>query len=238
MRSQYFGDINDYRKYGLLRCLAGAGLAIGVCWLLTEDDGKADGELRGYLTKQLRWRRYDAELYDKLQRLAEPGVRRTLQHAGDWGLIPGATYFEELLLDATNRRDAYFNAAFAALGGADLIFFDPDVGIEVPSRPRGRRGSVGYIYWSELGVAYGRGHSLLVYQHYPRVERTRFVPFLAHCLSAELQAAVVTAFVTAHVAFFVVHQSRHQVALQEAATAVGSTWRGQIDVWPQTTGAV
>jgi len=37
MKNQYFGDINDYRKYGLLRCFAEAGLNIGVCWMLTPE---------------------------------------------------------------------------------------------------------------------------------------------------------------------------------------------------------
>lgn len=238
MKNQYFGDVNDYRKCGLLRCFADTGVTIGVCWLLTEDDGKGDGELRQYLTKPSRWRRYDAQLYEKLQRLAEPGVRRTVRHAAEWGLVPGAIYFDERLVDAEDRRDAYFKAAFAALAGSDLVFFDPDVGLEVPSKPRGKRGSAGYVYWSELAEAYGRGHSLLVYQHYPHVDRTRFVPFLAVCLSTELRAVAVSAFVTAHVAFFLVQQSRHRTAFQQAAAAVGSRWPGQIAVWRQDGGAV
>lgn len=238
MKNQYFGDVNDYRKYGLLRCLAGAGLAIGVCWLLTEDERKGDGELREYLAKPSRWRRYDLDLYDRLQRLAELGVRRTVRHAADWGLIPGATYFDEWLTDPQDPRDAYFTAAFTALAGTDLIFFDPDVGIEVPSKPRGRRGSSGYVYWSELRKAYGNGHSVLVYQHYPHVDRARFVPFLAHCLSEELRAPSVAAFVTTHVVFFVIQQSTHRTAFQEAGALVDSRWRGQIDVWRQTGGAV
>ena len=40
MKNQYFGDINDYRKYGLLRLIAKkTGLKIGICWMLTPDDG-------------------------------------------------------------------------------------------------------------------------------------------------------------------------------------------------------
>ena len=36
MKNQYFGDVNDYRKYGLLRLLGRAGkVKIGVCWMLT-----------------------------------------------------------------------------------------------------------------------------------------------------------------------------------------------------------
>jgi hypothetical protein len=44
MKNQYFGDINDYRKYGLLRGLSNRGeIRTAVCWMLTTDDGRGDG---------------------------------------------------------------------------------------------------------------------------------------------------------------------------------------------------
>jgi hypothetical protein len=238
MKNQYFGDVNDFRKYGLLRALAGAGLSIGVCWLLTADDAGSDGELRGYLSKPSRWRRYDADLYDRLQRLQQPGVPRRVTHAAAWGLVPGAIYFDEELTDNRDQRNAYFRAALAALRECDVLFLDPDNGIEVQSTGRGKRGSAKYIYWSELREAYGNGHSLLVYQHFPRVERKRFVPFLADRLRDELGAPCVEGFATPHVAFFLVHQARHRAAVENAAATVQSNWSEQIDIWPAVQPAV
>ena len=44
MKDQYFGDVNDFRKYGLLRLLTlQDGLRLGVCWMLTAPDGRPDG---------------------------------------------------------------------------------------------------------------------------------------------------------------------------------------------------
>jgi hypothetical protein len=44
MKHQYFGDINDYRKYGLLRALQSSSLGgLLVAWMLTPDDGGPDG---------------------------------------------------------------------------------------------------------------------------------------------------------------------------------------------------
>jgi hypothetical protein len=44
MKNQYFGDINDYRKYGLLRMLQSSGGGrLLVAWMLTPDDGSRDG---------------------------------------------------------------------------------------------------------------------------------------------------------------------------------------------------
>lgn len=238
MKNQYFGDVNDFRKYGLLRALAGAGLSIGVCWLLTGDDAGGNGELRRYLAKPSRWRNYDADLYDRLQRLQQPDVPRSVTCADKWGLVPGATYFDELLTDNVNQRNDYFRVALAALRGCDVLFFDPDNGIEVQSTGRGKRGSAKYIYWSELHEAYGNGHSLLVYQHFPRIERTRFVPFLAERLREELGAPRVEGFATPYVAFFLVHQVGHSAALEKAVQTVQSKWSRQIDVWPPVQVAV
>jgi hypothetical protein len=42
----------------------------------------------------------------------------------------------------------------ARFRGTDLIFFDPDNGMEVGSRPWGRRDSCKYLYWRELVRAY------------------------------------------------------------------------------------
>ena len=77
MKNQYFGDINDYRKYGLLRLLAGAGLSVGVCWLLTPNDGGVDGERRSYLLKPGRWRKHNPNLYDLLRPLLRSGAERS-----------------------------------------------------------------------------------------------------------------------------------------------------------------
>ena len=39
VKVQYFGDVNDYRKFALLRLLADIGkFKLGVCWMLTEPD--------------------------------------------------------------------------------------------------------------------------------------------------------------------------------------------------------
>jgi hypothetical protein len=238
MKDQYFGDVNDFRKYGLLRALAEVGLSIGVCWLLTGDDAGGDGELRKYLTKPSRWRNFDPELYDKLLRLQQPGVSRSVKYANEWGLVPGATYFDEVLTDEIDQRNQYFTAALAALRACDVLFFDPDNGIEVQSSGRGRHGSEKYVYWSELREAYANGHSLLVYQHFPRVERARFVPFLADCLREELGAPRVEGFATPHVAFFLVHATGHAAALERVVEIVRSRWTGQFNLWPPLHAAV
>ena len=67
MKNQYFADINDYRKYGLLRTFQSTGIGkLLVAWMLTPDDGRQDGRSRSYLKEARSWRRYDPELYERL----------------------------------------------------------------------------------------------------------------------------------------------------------------------------
>jgi hypothetical protein len=87
------------------------------------------------------------------------------------------------------------------------------------------------VYWLELQQAFSRGHSLLIYQHFPRKPRKPFVLYLVHRLREELGAFQVSCFLTAHMAFFLVQQPGHAAAFRAATAEVTSAWRGQIDLW-------
>jgi hypothetical protein len=67
MKNQYFGDINDYRKYGLLRGLSNDGeISTFVCWMLTANDSRPDGKFISYLGNQEKFSKYDPELFNIL----------------------------------------------------------------------------------------------------------------------------------------------------------------------------
>ena len=228
MKDQYFGDINDYRKYGLLRAISDASaLPFAVCWLRTAADGRRDGEFRSYLRQPDRWRRYDPELYDRLRLLLDPDTPRSTQLAESWGLLPGAVYQQELLGDQVKDRVAYFEATWGLAREVPLVFFDPDNGVEVPSVPWGRKGSSKYVYWRELQEATTRGHTVLLYQHFPRRPRATFIDGLARELASRLGTSSIQVFRSAHVAFFLIAQERHRDALEPSAALVADRWGAQ-----------
>lgn len=229
MKNQYFGDINDYRKYGLLRCLTKAsGLPIGIYWMRTEDDGKPDGEFRRYLEQPERWRHFDCGLYDQLCKLLQPEASRSLQHAEDWSLVPGAGYYHRLLTDSATERADHFDVGLRLFEGFPVIFFDPDNGIEVQSVAYGRRNSCKYLYWREIVDAYRHGHSLVIYQHFPRVEREGFIRRMASTLRSRTGGADIDTFRTAHVVFYLVTQPEHRPAFNSAHDLISSQWHEQI----------
>lgn len=228
MKNQYFGDINDYRKYGLLKCIAEAtGLPLGILWLLTADDGGTDGEFRRYLTEPNRWRHHDSELYDSLSTLLRPDQTRRVEHAAAWSLLPDATYFDWEFTDSISERRAAVAAASEHLRHCPLVFLDPDNGIEVKSVRLGARGSRKYVYMSELAKFFERGHSLLIYQHYRRVSRPVFHVQIAQELRSSLGPAEVVVFATSHVAFFLVLQTEHANLLPAITSLVHDRWGDQ-----------
>jgi len=103
VKQQYLGDVNDYRKYALLRHFADGGrVKIGVCWMLTPDDEGPDGRKTAYLSDPQKWRGHDPELFDLLQRLVLGSEERLLNRIEASGIIPGATFFDEVVPDSAD----------------------------------------------------------------------------------------------------------------------------------------
>lgn len=225
MKDQYVGDINDYRKYALLRALSSGGAnRIGVCWMLTPSDGGVDGGKLAYLQQPERHRHVDPELFDTLTHVASEPERRRLATIEDSGAIPGASYHNELLPDELAGRRAFMGRCAYAFREADLIFFDPDNGLEVSSLPKGRKNSSKYLYLDEVAAFYASGKSLLIYQHFPRVERTVFLARCAERLRVAAPGASLWAFTTAHVVFLLLLHPASPARLHSAADVACRRW--------------
>lgn len=239
MKDQYFGDINDYRKYGLLRALQSGGGSLLVAWMLTPDDGGRDGGSRSYLDDPDRWAEHDPALYHGLRDLlassvAGPSV--TLIERSD--LLPGASYHSVRVPDGRRGRDSWSDDLLRAASGTDLVFLDPDIGIEIPSCPLGRAGSSKYATWREIEGLWAAGASVLIYQHYRRESRRNFAERLAAELRSLTGTGLVEAFHTPHVLFLLAAQDRHAPHLGAAFSALGQRWRGQIEPLGLATGFV
>ncbi|MBB5043455.1 hypothetical protein [Shinella fusca] len=225
MKDQYVGDINDYRKYALLRALSSGGAnRIGVCWMLTPSDGRTDGGKLAYLQQPERYRHVDPELFDILAHTAAEPDRRRLATIEDSGAIPGATYHNELLPDELAGRHSFMGRCAYDFRDVDLIFFDPDNGLEVSSLSKGRRNSSKYLYLDEVAAFYASGKSLLIYQHFPRVERAMFLARCADRLRVAAPGAALWAFTTAHVVFLLLLHPSSPVHLHSATDAACSCW--------------
>jgi hypothetical protein len=230
MKNQYFGDINDYRKYALLRTLCGCDTRLSVCWMLTPDDTGPDGKRTKYLDQPTCWRHFDPELFDSLRK-AVPNNRR-VTWAEEKGILRSACLYSSLLSDSKEQREQYFKDFLCCARHSELVFFDPDNGLEVSSRPYGRKDSSKYLYRKELKDTWNAGHSVLLYQHFRRKKgekREGFISDIAADLRGMLSVADVVAFRTPFVVFFLVARPEHNQLANRAAD-VERVWGKQIRV--------
>ena len=231
MKSQYFADINDYRKYGILRLLVGKGeKKTAICWMLTEDDKSSDGKFTYYIGQPDKWRSYDTTLFDSLAACLENQEKRSVEWAAEKNLIPSAVYFSKSLNDIKEEREEYIEEFKQIARESDFVFFDPDNGIEVKSVSYGRKNSKKYLYWREIADIFVMGKSLLVYQHFIRKKRDTFIQELADKFKERLGARKIFALRTAHVVFILVPQSQHIDYFGEKCTEISAKWKTQIRV--------
>lgn len=174
MKDQYVGDVSDYLKYATLRAWLGAGLSVGVGWMRTEPDRRPDGGLTSYLARPELYRDLDSELFDGLAHLVA-SRRRSIRSVMDMELLSVGFSYELMLRDDTYARDAWFAGLAQHAKEANVLFLDPDNGLEVASVPRGRSGSRRYVYLKELAALWRADQAVAVYQHFPRVPRAAYL---------------------------------------------------------------
>jgi hypothetical protein len=230
MKHQYFGDINDYRKYGILRILADSGLKTTVCWMLTKDDHRSDGRHIHYLHQPEEFRHYDPPLFDLLHSAVIKKKNRTVNRVNSQKLISSTRYHSAILTDELEKRSSFFQKLSGITKNSDIIFFDPDNGIEVKSKPKGKKDSCKYLYWDEIEHFWKIDYSLLIYQHFPRVNRMSYIRSLTKELRSNTGAAEIITFKISTVAFFLLVQSRHRKSIYSACKLIRSDWKGIIEV--------
>ena len=196
MQDRYTGDVGDFGKYGLLRQLCdlregdGEQLKLGVVWYrpnpeLVTSETAPDGRHIAYLCpkqknvgkKQKReYRCCDPPLYDKLREIVKRGDRR-IEAVEKSGLLPGAAFYgadvpgpmqgargEARIVD----RRSWTECAWQATEGCDVVFLDPDNGLEPKTVPITRKMAPKYAYLEEVGKWVERGQSVVIYHHLGR----------------------------------------------------------------------
>jgi hypothetical protein len=152
----------------------------------------------------------------------KPDARRlVLIESSD--ILPNAIFVNSIVEDQLAAWQLWFRQAMAALADCDLVFFDPDNGLDVVSKAKGTKNSSKFLYRDEVAASYAAGHSVLIYQHFPREERSSFMARVAQGLRVLAPTADIWAFRTPHVVFMLLIQPRHRAALSAAAQEVIDT---------------
>jgi len=184
LQNKYFGDIGDFGKYGLLRSLRSGGLpgkrpaSLGVAWWLVPDDHKSpDGRFTEYLEKPEKFRLCDEQLFDKIKHLVKKR-RRDVSGASDKKILGGAEFFEKTLdfsdhsaasetgrAERREKRKRWVGEAVEKAKNRDIVFLDPDNGIEIPSTKKHHRAGPKFVFYDEIGEFVARSRVVVVYHH-------------------------------------------------------------------------
>jgi hypothetical protein len=122
------------------------------------------------------------------------------------------------------ERAVYFAECADRFAVCDLVFFDPDNGVEIKSVPRGRRNSCKFVYWEEISNTFSLGASVLIYQHFIREERGKFAFRMVEELQRRLSPAAIFSFRTPHVLFLLAAQERHSAGFRKQLEVIQRSW--------------
>ena len=170
MRNQFFGDVYDYIKYGLIRRLTNNGeTPSALCWMMREDENNNEGRITQFY-EDLGVCPFEPPVFDLLMTMRDRDERdvRVIERSG---LLPNTRFHSPIITDDANRRHDYFNDFFRKAEGRELVCFDPDTGIQgMTTAKPGKPESSKYLMRDEAKRAFSRGHSLLLFVHNSLVE--------------------------------------------------------------------
>lgn len=223
MKNQYFGDQTDYIKFGILRTIARSSEQLAIHWTLTDDDGSSDGAHIKYLNAATMWRHYEPEIFDAIHDRVRNGDRR-LKIVEELSFIPGAVQSFDKWLACPKARIDSIDALLDRISGKSVVFLDPDNGLETSSTKSGSVGASKYVFLKELQKIWELGHSIIVYQHYPRVQRVPYVRSQLDRLHRQLQGMNGAALLTNRVAFLACIQDAHRKSIATAFETIVQRW--------------
>lgn len=255
MQNRYVGDVGDFGKYGLLRYLAGqfdelTPLKLGVVWYLYPNEShNNDGAKVQYLESDVNgsFETCDPELYGKLRTLVASDQRDVVEVRRRRILPRSARFFEQELTfaeldgrggkqDKIERRTAWVAAALRSTADCDVVFVDPDNGVQCKSvQPHSSRGPK-YAFRHELLPIIDRGQTLVVYHHISRQKsadaqiREQLNAFQS--LRSPLNDLCALRFRRGSSrAFLILPSPRHRALIRQRTEAVlASAWRQHFDL--------
>jgi hypothetical protein len=240
MQNRYVGDVGDFAKFALLRAITrDTKLRIAIIWYLyADEDHNSDGRHVSYL-REAAFAQLDPDLHAALARIVEKNRRSVRSIASSGILPPDTTFFTQEISDRRGEskmlraerarsRAVWLKKAVASATGHEIVFLDPDNGLETASVQRHSPKSGKYAFWNELAEFWGKGHSLIVYHH---LNRTATVARQAEVLRAKFterfpDAAIIRHFLARKGScrhFWIVGQKRHVQALAMSIERISQT---------------
>ena len=171
MQDRYAGDVGDFGKLGMLRCIETSGLKIGINWYLVDNEShNNDGKHIRYLNEE-KYQGCDDCLLSALKGILDC-EKRSVQAIENLNLFNTRKYYHERIIETPIKRalvrSEWHKKGLATMAGCDLVFLDPDNGMIPKSVSRNSNKSIKYVYPEEIMDYYEAGHSVVFYSHRTR----------------------------------------------------------------------
>jgi hypothetical protein len=162
MQDRYAGDVGDFGKFALLRALS-PKRRLGVCWYLVENpEQNNDGRHRSFLDDPKTFRDLDADVFDAMMTFRDSPSSRNVRALEQLGLLPSAKFHGHPVPLDNQKRVTWFEAMLRGVDGCDLVFLDPDNGLETTDL------SHKSVAITEISSLAAGGKSVLLYHHQTR----------------------------------------------------------------------
>lgn len=231
MQNRYAGDIGDYIKLAILRHLA-KGHRLGVAWWLFPDEKNGDGRYVDYLSHPKNWMGFDPPLFRELVSIVR-SQKRSVESLHK--LLPPGTRFacDEIpcLVAPYSRRplerEKWFRKVKADFKDCDIVFVDPDNGLEPTSFNLTRRRAGKSVRFRELEQLAEGDRALVVYHHYFRQQHGEQIATLAGRLrlAGFKRIDVLRWYRLSPRAFFMLNASDN---LRRRAKEIAVKWNGHV----------
>ena len=227
MQDAYVGDIGDYGKYGLLRAVNKTNLRLAVNWYKVvphRPQKHRDGRYVNYLDSPGQFRHHDSVLFDGLREIINQNDR-TLSRVEGSGLLRADFFSEELYGD----RKAWHKLALEKTKNADIVFLDPDNGLETENMFIRGSAKEKHVRYQELKDYYDRGQSVILYQHLARITKQECaeiaVKYNKNYLHADLLLILEYPRQSPRFYFFFLHEN-HAQAFRSVYDEISANWSG------------
>lgn len=229
MQDLYVGDIGDFGKYGMLREINKSNLKLAVNWykVFTQKQGKQnDGKYIDYLSLPDQYRHYDSLLFDFLHKLVVYENKRNINEIEKSHLIEADFYSESI---SENRVHWHQNALIQTIN-ADIIFLDPDNGLETEQMHQKGSATKKHVKKIELKDYYDRGQSVILYQHRPQMVKKEdciknILDFNKNYIHSDSIYILEFPRYTNRFYFFFAHNS-HSEVLKQLCDSMNTHWNG------------
>ena len=182
MKNQWVADSADFGKYGLLRALCDPRakdeyrpLSLGVVWYTTpddyQDDSKADKDAFAHLEAcnpiADRYKDCDPALHKKLAKIHSVCPKH-IDQIERGGVLPnGTVFFQDSMPlmgnnDYKEERKGWARRALAATENCELVFLDPDTGLQPDSTAENNKTKPEHARFDELKPYVERCQSLVL----------------------------------------------------------------------------